>query len=57
MELEKPIHRINPPCAKCPYKLGQIHTPVSPCPQCRESGYQVYERFKKMPEVGKQERG
>ncbi len=24
-------------CLKCPYKLGIIKCPVSPCPQCLES--------------------
>lgn len=24
-------------CLKCPYKLGLIKCPVSPCPQCKES--------------------
>lgn len=39
------IHHIKPPCAKCPYKLGLVHTIVNPCPQCRKNGYQSYERF------------
>lgn len=37
-------HRI-PPCARCPYKLGLVRTLVNPCPQCREDGYAMYDRF------------
>lgn len=44
---EKPWHRFRPPCKKCPYKLGQVHTLVDPCPQCRESGYQTFVQFQK----------
>lgn len=35
------------PCAECPYKLGQIHTVVNPCPECELNGYQSYEWFRK----------
>jgi len=38
---------MNSPCAKCPYKLGLVHTVVNPCPQCKEDGYQTFERFQK----------
>ena len=41
------IHHMNPPCAKCPYKLGLVHAVVNPCPQCKENGYQTFERFQK----------
>ena len=42
----KQLHRqIKLPCAKCPYKLGQVHTVVNPCPHCRGNRYQMYERF------------
>lgn len=41
------IRHLKPPCAKCPYKLGLVHTVVNPCPQCRENGYQTFERFQK----------
>lgn len=34
-----------PPCTKCPYKLGQVHSLVNPCPQCKENGYQLYKKF------------
>ena len=37
------------PCAKCPYKLGIVETPVNPCPQCRQNGYETYKRFLKLP--------
>ena len=41
------IYSIKPPCSKCPYTLGLVHTTVSPCPQCKVDGYQAYKRFKK----------
>lgn len=47
MDLKKLIDQVKPPCAKCPYKLGLVHTVVDPCPQCRENGYQMFERFQK----------
>lgn len=37
-----------PPCSKCPYKLGQIHTLVNPCPRCKTDNYSAYDRFRKM---------
>lgn len=37
------------PCAKCPYKLGVVKTPVNPCPQCKHNGYADYERFLNLP--------
>ena len=46
MKLKDLPHRIIPPCAKCPYKLGLVHTVVNPCPQCKVNGYQMYERFR-----------
>lgn len=53
MKLKKLIYRINPPCAKCPYKLGLVETLVNPCPKCKLDGYSAYERFLKMPWQGK----
>ena len=47
MDVKQLIHHMNPPCAKCPYKLGLVHTVVNPCPQCKENGYQVFERFQR----------
>jgi len=47
MDIKKLIKGFAPPCDKCPYKLGQVHTVVTPCPQCKENGYKTYERFKK----------
>ncbi len=52
MGLRKLINRIKPPCAKCPYKLGIVKTPVNPCPQCKLNGYQSYEWFRKMKRQG-----
>lgn len=34
------------PCPVCPYKLGMIKTLISPCPQCRLTGYSFYNRTK-----------
>lgn len=45
MDLKKVMQYLNPPCAKCPYKLGLVHTVVNPCPQCKGNGYQTFERF------------
>lgn len=47
MNLENLIYQIKPPCAKCLYKLGQTYTLINPCPQCKENGYQMFERFQK----------
>ncbi len=41
------------PCAKCPYKLGQIQMVKNPCPECKQNGYDSYERFLKLPRQGK----
>ncbi len=53
MKLKKLINRIKPPCVKCPYKLGMIQTTINPCPQCRQNGYDSYERFLKLPWQGR----
>ena len=37
------------PCPVCPYKLGMIKTLVSPCPQCRLTGYSFYCKHSKGP--------
>lgn len=47
MSMKDFIRQIKPPCAKCPYKLGLVHTVVNPCPQCRENGYRTFEQFLK----------
>ena len=47
MKLKKVIFQLKPPCPKCPSTLGQMHTLVNPCPQCKEDGYQMFERFQK----------
>lgn len=38
-----------PPCPKCPYTLGQVHTFTNPCPECKENDYRMYERFLERP--------
>ena len=45
METEKVIYKIKPPCPKCPYTLGQVHTLKNPCPECKLNGYRMYEIF------------
>ena len=47
MNVKQLIHQIKPPCDKCPYKLGLVQTLINPCPQCKESGYQMFEQFTK----------
>lgn len=44
---QKVFYKVKSPCPKCPYKLGQVHTMMNPCPQCKLNGYQMYERFKR----------
>jgi hypothetical protein len=39
------IESVKPPCSKCPYKLGIIHTLRNPCPECKTNGYKAYEMF------------
>lgn len=39
--------KIKPPCPKCPYKLGLVHTLVNPCPQCKANGYRMFEEFQR----------
>lgn len=41
------IKKLKPPCPKCPYKLGLVKTLVNPCPQCKDNGYQSFERFQR----------
>ncbi len=38
------------PCDECPYKLGQIRTPINPCPQCQLNNYGTFDEFKKQME-------
>ncbi len=47
LKIKKMIDKIKPPCPKCPYKLGLVHTSVNPCPQCKENNYQLFEQFQK----------
>lgn len=48
MKTKKLIYLIKPPCSKCPYTLGLVHSVKNPCPECKENGYQTYERFKRI---------
>lgn len=47
MKLNNLLYQIKPPCDKCPYKLGLVQTLITPCPQCKANGYQMFERFQK----------
>lgn len=49
LNTKKLINQLKPPCPKCPYTLGLVHTTVkSPCPECKDNGYQIFERFKRI---------
>ncbi len=52
MGMKKVFYRIKPPCHKCPYTFGLVHTLINPCPQCKSNGYQSYEWFKKYLPAG-----
>lgn len=45
MKAKELLYMLKPPCSKCPYRLGMVHTVVNPCPQCRENHYGMFERF------------
>lgn len=47
MKIKDLIQHMNLPCFKCPYKLGLVQTLINPCPQCKENGYAMFERFQK----------
>ena len=49
----KPRRPTKPPCGKCPYKLGLVHTLATPCPQCRETGRPPFPIFQRPPEGGR----
>lgn len=36
-----------PPCDRCPYRLGLVHTLANPCPQCRENHYGTFDWFRR----------
>jgi hypothetical protein len=44
-KISKMEEYMKPPCSKCPYKLGIIHTLRNPCPECKVNGYKAYEIF------------
>ena len=45
LKVENLIYRVKPPCPNCPHTLGQIHTFINPCLECKLNGYQMYEWF------------
>ena len=46
MKVKYLLRKKSHPCPKCLYTLGQVRTPVNPCPQCKANGYRSYELFK-----------
>ena len=52
MKVKNLIYYINPPCSKCPYKLGlnlgPLHTIINPCPNCKKNGYWMFEQFQRI---------
>lgn len=47
MEVKKWSGQSKPPCPKCPYTLGLIHTFMNPCPLCKANDYRIFEQFQK----------
>lgn len=47
MKLKKASYHLKPPCSKCPYKSGVVHTFTNPCPQCKSNSYMLFEWFQK----------
>lgn len=45
MNAKELLYSINPPCKKCPYRLGLVRTVVDPCLRCRMNHYSMYDRF------------
>ncbi len=43
--MKKLFYHVKPPCSKCPYTLGMVHTVTNPCPQCKINGYKTFEIF------------
>ena len=42
MNIKAMLYKVKPPCFRCPYKLGLVHTVVNPCPQCKENTNKLY---------------
>lgn len=47
MKIKNLYYKVIPPCSKCPYKLGLVHTVDNPCPQCKQNSYRTFDRFQK----------
>jgi hypothetical protein len=43
--MKKLLHRIKPPCPKCPYTLGQVVFVRNPCPECKADNYSTYDEL------------
>ena len=57
--IRKLFHRDKPPCAKCPYTLGQVEFVRDPCPECKANNYATYHtlvdgRHKENSNIGKE---
>ena len=47
MDIKSQLRKLIPPCPKCPYRLGQVHAPVNPCPACKLDHYRMFELFQR----------
>lgn len=47
LKIKRLLYEIQPPCSKCPYKLGLVQALINPCPQCKANGYQTFKRFQR----------
>ena len=47
LSLKGLLPKKEPPCPKCPYRLGLVHTPVNPCRECKLDNYRMFEQFQK----------
>ena len=47
MDIKSQLHKLIPPCSRCSYKLGLLHTPVNPCPACKLDHYRMFELFQR----------
>lgn len=52
MNANRLVYQFKSPCSKCPYTLGLVHVVKNPCPECKENGYQTFERFQRQASGG-----
>jgi hypothetical protein len=51
--IEKLKHSIAPPCAECPYTLGQVRFVDNPCFDCKSDKYRMYHILKEGMDRGR----